>query len=88
MKQEIIDLVKVSIEKSQGMLMEDILDAHLFYLTQLFASAETEEEGAGMALFKIFARCVNSDMKRNVERLVIERKVRNATVQNTNTKQE
>lgn len=83
MSEPVLDLIKVNIEKSQGMLMEDILDAQLYFLTQLFASAESEEKDAGMSLFKIFARAVNGDMKRNVERLVVERKVRGATVQDT-----
>lgn len=78
MKPEVLELVQASMVKSQGMLMEDIIDAHSYLLTSVFAACEIEEEGAGWALFKVFARMVNSDMKRNVEALVSWKRSSNA----------
>lgn len=85
---KVLELIQTSIRHCEGLTLEEIIDAYMFCLCEIFVSSEVEEKDAGMSLFKVFARIVNTDMKRNIERMVVERKARNAAVQDSTSKPE
>lgn len=64
------ELAQVIIGASVGKPTTVIVDAIRFSLLYIFANIEKVESGAGVGLFTIFARIVNTDMKRDLEMMI------------------
>lgn len=55
------------ISKCYGRSVDEILGALQFVAVYVMGHAEAQEEGAGVELFKIFAKIVNNQMRAEIE---------------------